>query len=298
MAVLPEPAPPALAAAIDAGGGVVVPKESAQALVWLGDDPARLGACLREAPQVTWVQLPWAGVEAYLPGMADGREWTCARGVYGPSVAEHALMLAMICLRGADRSARAGRWLPQPPVTLTGQDVLVVGGGSIAGELLKLLGPFGADVTVVRRDARAMPGATRVLPAGALDEALPAARVVVLAAALTPETRGLIGARRLRLMRADACLVNVARGELVVTDELVRALAAGELAAAGLDVTAPEPLPDGHPLWSLPNCFVTAHCADDLPYAMPAFAALVRENIACRAAGRPLRGSVDRELGY
>jgi phosphoglycerate dehydrogenase-like enzyme len=298
VAVLPEPAPDQLVDAIHAAGGRREAAGRADGLVWLGTDPAELAAGLARWPSVGWVQLSAVGVEGYLPLMADGRQWTCARGVHDVPAAEHALMLALACLRGATRSVRSRRWSPQPPVQLSGEQVLVVGGGSIATALLALLRPFDVRATVVRRRPVPMPGAVDVVPPRLLDEVLPHPLVMFLAAPLTRQTEGLMDRGRLRLMRPDACLVNVSRGPLVVTDDLVAALSSGRLAAAGLDVTDPEPLPPGHRLWDLPNCLITAHCGADLTRSMPAFVELVGRNVRRRLDGRPLLGLVDATAGY
>jgi phosphoglycerate dehydrogenase-like enzyme len=113
-----------------------------------------------------------------------------------------------------------------------------------------------------------------------------------------PETEGLIDRRRLDLVAEGACLVNVARGPHLVTDDLVAALRDGPLGSAGLDVTEPEPLPDGHPLWELPNAIVTPHTANTPEMAVPLLAARVTENVRRWAAGEPLVGPVDPAAGY
>jgi D-3-phosphoglycerate dehydrogenase len=131
-----------------------------------------------------------------------------------------------------------------------------------------------------------------------LDDELGSADVVVLALALTPATEGLIDARRLALMRPDAWLVNVARGGHVVTDDLVAALAAGTIGGAALDVTDPEPLPDGHPLWSEPRCLITPHVANTSAMLRPRLAERITDNVRRRLAGEPLLGVVDVDAGY
>jgi phosphoglycerate dehydrogenase-like enzyme len=161
-----------------------------------------------------------------------------------------------------------------------------------------MLGPFGSDVTVVRRSAVPLAGAARVLPPEELDEALTGALLVILALPLTSGTEGLIDRRRLGLLAEGACLVNVARGRHVVTDDLVAALRDGTLGSAGLDVTDPEPLPAGHPLWDLPNVIVTPHTANTEEMAEPLLSARVTENVRRWAAGEPLIGLVDPAAGY
>ncbi|HEY8525587.1 MAG TPA: D-isomer specific 2-hydroxyacid dehydrogenase family protein [Acidimicrobiales bacterium] len=290
-----------LADAVRAGGGEVVPPGEAGALVWTeAADPAALSALLDAHPGIRWVQLPWAGVEPYLDVIRRHAErvWTCGKGVYAEPVAEHALTLGLAGLRGLDRYARATTWTEPRGRNLLGARVAILGGGGITESLLRLLGPFGCDVTVVRSTPRPMAGATRVVGPDETDAALTGADLVVLALALTPETEGVIDRRRLGLLAPGACLVNVARGRHVVTDDLVAALRDGTLGSACLDVTDPEPLPDGHPLWTLPNALVTPHTANTPEMALPLLTARVRENVRRWAAGDPLLGPVDPAAGY
>ena len=301
IAVAPEGRRSFVVAAVEAGGAAVVEPHDAEALVWTDHaDPAGLGRLLDANPQLRWVQLPWAGVEPYVAVIrahAD-RLWTCGKGVYAAPVAEHALALALAGLRGLDRYARARTWGRPRGRNLAGAPVTIVGGGGIAESLLALLAPFACRVTVVRRTPRPMAGAERVVAHTDLDAALAGALVVVLALPLLPETEGLIDRRRLDLVAEGACLVNVARGPHVVTDDLVVALHDGPLGSAGLDVTDPEPLPDGHPLWELPNAIVTPHTANTPEMAVPLLAARVTENVRRWAAGEPLVGPVDPAAGY
>ena len=146
------------------------------------------------------MQLPYAGVEPFADVIArhDRLVWTCAKGVYAEPVAEHALMLLLAGLRGLGEYGRASTWSPPRGTNLLGAKVVIVGGGGITDSLLRLLGPFGADVTVVRRHPGSMGGANRVVDVDALDDALDGAVGVVLALALTPETAGIIARRRTR----------------------------------------------------------------------------------------------------
>jgi phosphoglycerate dehydrogenase-like enzyme len=299
VAVLPRAG--YLADAVTAGGGRVVDPADAAVLVWTDPaDDAGLAAVLDEHPHLRWVQLPWAGIEPHLEVVRAHAErtWTCGKGVYAEPVAEHALALGLAGLRGLDRYARAGRWTAPRGRNLLGARVTIVGGGGIAESLLRLLGPFGCEVTVVRRSAAPLAGAARVLPPEELDEAFTGALLVVLALPLTPGTDGLVDRRRLDLLAEGACLVNVARGRHVVTDDLMAALRDGTLGSAGLDVTDPEPLPAGHPLWDLPNAIVTPHTANTEEMAEPLLSARVTENVRRWAAGEPLIGLVDPAAGY
>jgi phosphoglycerate dehydrogenase-like enzyme len=152
--------------------------------------------------------------------------------------------------------------------------------------------------TVVRRHAAAMTGAVRTLQPDRLAEAVGPAAVVFVALALTPSTERIIDAAALAAMRPDAWLVNVARGRHVHTEALVAALREGSIGGAGLDVTDPEPLPDGHPLWTMPNCIITPHTADTWEMVERMLARRITENVARFAAGQPLIGLVDPEAGY
>jgi phosphoglycerate dehydrogenase-like enzyme len=289
-----------LEGAVEAGGGEVAAAGDAGALVWGHHaDPDGLATLLDDNPQLAWVQLPWAGVEPYVDVIrrfAD-RTWSCGKGVYAEPVAEHALALTLAGLRGIASYARATEWGTGSGRNLLGARVVILGGGGITESLLRMLGPFGCDVTVVRRHPDPLPGATVVGNDG-LDAALATADVVVLALALTPETTAILDARRLRLLPSHAWVVNVARGGHIVTDDLVQALAEGWIGGAALDVTDPEPLPAGHPLWSEPRCLLTPHTANTVEMAEPLLRARVAENVRRWIAGEPLIGLVDPAAGY
>ena len=301
IAVLPGGVRTFLADAVVAGGGVLSDPEDAVALVWTETAEAgELGGVLDDHAGLRWVQLQWAGVEPYVDVIrahAD-RTWTCGKGVYAEPVAEHALALALAGLRGLDHYARATTWTGQRGRNLLGARVTIVGGGGISESLLRLLGPFRCDVTVVRRRPRPMAGARSVVGDDRLDDALTGADVAVLALPLLPGTAGLIDRRRLELLATDACLVNVARGQHVVTADLVDALRDGTLGSAGLDVTDPEPLPDGHPLWTLPNAIVTPHTANTQEMAVPLLSERITDNVRRWIAGEQLVGPVDPAAGY
>ena len=293
------------AEAVAAGGGVVVPVEEAEALVWMDfADAGGLAAVLAQGPGIRWVQLPWAGVEAFhgLDLFGDGRQWTCGKGIYAEEVAELAHGMIVACLRGLPELARRTTWdrdYGQTAVPLHGRRVVILGGGGIAEALIRLLAPWRCPITVVRRHVGdAVPGADRVVGTERLAEVLPEADVLVLALALTPETRGIISADQLALVPEDAVLVNVARGGHVDSMALVEALAAGRLRGAGLDVTDPEPLPDGHPLWAEPRCILTPHTANTIAMAKPVLFARIQENVRRFAAGEPLIGPIDSAAGY
>jgi phosphoglycerate dehydrogenase-like enzyme len=288
-----------LADAIVAGGGHLVPLDQAEALVWsAARDVDGLSDALEANPDLRWVQLPFAGIENFVHLVDDGRVWTCAKGVYADPVAEMALALTLAGMRGFGSYARATSWTGPQGRNLIGANVAVLGGGGITDSFLRLLQPFDCHVTVVRNQVQDMQGADVVLEADRYTDAIASADLVVLALALTPETEGIIGASELELMGPNAWLVNVARGRHVVTDELVDALRGGVIAGAGLDVVDPEPLPEGHPLWTLPNCIITPHVGNTPDMAKPLLAERITTNVKRWAEEAELLGLVDPDAGY
>lgn len=301
IAVKPEGARDYIVEAVRDGGGQLTEVAKARALVWTdAEAPQELKDLLAEHAHIAWVQLPWAGVEPYADaGVFDEqRTWTSGKGVYAEPVAEHALALTLAGLRELPRFAQEVTWTSQAGISLIGGAVTIFGAGGITTELLRLLQPFDCTVTVVRRHPETMEGVDRVLAFDHRYEALKGADVVVLALALTPETTGVISRIEFELMEPHAWLVNVARGAHVVTEDLVVALREDVIGGAALDVTEPEPLPDGHPLWQLPNCLITPHTANTEDMAKPLLSARIAENVRRYAAGEELIGVVNPALGY
>ncbi|WP_419931556.1 D-isomer specific 2-hydroxyacid dehydrogenase family protein [Candidatus Poriferisodalis sp.] len=292
---------PVLAEAVVRGGGTVSTPDAASALVWAEPTQAHLiGELVDANPGIEWVQLPYAGIEPVVDIVTarPGLEWYCGKGVYAEPVAEHALMLALAGLRGMATYARASQWTAPEGRNLLGANVTVLGGGGITESLLRLLAPFDCEVTVLRNRPAPMAEASRVVGPEALADILPGTDVLVLALALTPETAGIIGAAELAALPDHAWVVNVARGGHIVTNDLVAALQTGQIGGAALDVTDPEPLPDGHPLWGLPNCLITPHIGNTPEMGLVLLADRVAANVARRVAGEALIGPVYLELGY
>ncbi|MFP5335719.1 MAG: NAD(P)-dependent oxidoreductase [Actinomycetes bacterium] len=291
-------APPELLQAVTEGGGQLVDAGAAQAFVWYGGSVEQLRDLLH--PGVHWVQLPAAGVERWVEaGVVDRqRTWTSAAGCYAPAVAEHALSLVLAAAKQLPELARATTWTRPAPRALSGATVGIVGAGGIGRELIRMLAPFGCRVLAVTRSGRSVPGATLTAAPDGLHDVLRESDYVVVAAPATAQTAALIGKRELELMKDDAWLVNVARGALVDTEALAAALAAGRIGGAALDVTDPEPLPDGHPLWSEPRALVTPHSANPPSVLLPALVGRVRDNVERFAAGQRLTGVVDLDRGY
>jgi len=288
-----------MADAIAAGGGHLVPPADAEALVWAAPrDPSALAALLEDNDHLAWVQLPFAGIENFVDLIDDERVWTCGKGVYSEPVAELALTLALAGLRNVGGYARSSDWQRPQGRNLIGANVTILGGGGIADSLLRLLRPFDCYVTVVRNRVTEMEGADDVLGPDRYVDALADADVVILALPLTPETEGMISRSELEQMPSHAWIVNVARGGHIVTDDLVWALQNGIIGGAALDVTDPEPLPAGHPLWSLPNCIITPHVGNTPEMAVPLLSERITTNVRRFAHGEPLVGPVHFDLGY
>ncbi|HAX04241.1 MAG TPA: hydroxyacid dehydrogenase [Acidimicrobiaceae bacterium] len=290
-----------LVEAVELGGGEVTSPNVAEALVWA--EPARadlLPPMLDDNPNIDWVQLPYAGIEPFLQMLRSrpNLTWTCGKGVYASPVAEHALAMALAGLRGLTSYAQVGSWSEPQGRNLFGANVTILGGGGITEHLIPLLKPFDCRITVVRNQLIPMQGVSEVLASRDLHSVLPSTDLLVLALALTPETSGIIGRTEFALLPDNAWVINVARGGHVVTEDLVEALKTGSIGGAALDVTDPEPLPDGHPLWSLENCLITPHIGNTPEMGLPLLAQRVTENVERRISGSELIGPVDVDLGY
>jgi phosphoglycerate dehydrogenase-like enzyme len=294
---------PAYLEAIESAGAKVVPMGAeVSALVWTDyANPQGLADTLEANPQLEWVQLPFAGVDAFNQIIQAKPVFTSAKRSYSEPVAEHALMLCMALGRILPERIRATSWGKKHADSLFDAEVLIVGGGGIAEQLVEMLLPFRSKITVVRKrpDSSFLPGFSgRIVGFEELDAELPKAQFVVLACALTDETRFLFNSDRFALMRADSYLVNISRGEIVDQDALLVALSSGQIAGAATDVTYPEPLPEGHPMWSEPRLIITPHTADTLPQVTRLFSERLRVNVNAWLSGQELTGVVDKELGY
>ncbi|GAA4108101.1 NAD(P)-dependent oxidoreductase [Enteractinococcus coprophilus] len=266
-------------------------------------DSAIIEDTLAANPKISWVQLPYAGVETFLPVARKYPHvtFTSAKGTYAPPVAEHALALTLALLRHLPERIRATSWGATFGSTLDGANVVIIGGGGIGEELVRLFSTWDTTITVVRRKSDPLDGADQTVTSEELNDVLPSADVVVIAAAATPETQHMFGREQFELMDDQAVLVNIARGSLVDTDALVTALAERKIRSAGLDVTDPEPLPDGHPLWEEPNCIITPHTADTPEMVIPLLDKRIVRNLEALAAGKTpdtLEGLVDVDAGY
>jgi phosphoglycerate dehydrogenase-like enzyme len=293
----PTDAPAWLRNAVLDGGGELTDISVAEALIW-PHSPGLESFLAAASPRLRWVSLPTAGIERWESVVDDRRMWTAAKGVYAEPVAEMAVALALSGLRQVGHYARIRKWSPPLGVNLQEGRVVILGGGGIAEAVVRLLHGFGTSTTVVRRRPTRMDLVDDVVAPDQLCESVVGATVLIVAAALTAETRQMVDQTVFSSMAPHAWLVNVARGPIVDTEALVAALVTRSIGGAALDVTDPEPLPDGHPLWDLDNCIITPHVGNTPEMHQPLLEAYVRENISRFTAGEPLIGVVDPSLGY
>jgi phosphoglycerate dehydrogenase-like enzyme len=262
--------------------------------VWV---PRSAGATLPETgffeslPRLQLVQLVSAGAERFVGRVPEGVVLCNARGAHTPSTAEWAVAATLAAQRGIPffvREQAAGRWSFSTHSSLVGARVLIVGAGDIGRTIGRMLAGFDVELTYVARTAREGVRSTDDLP-----QLLPHADVVILIVPVTQETVGMVDAAFLAAMPDGALLVNAARGKIVDTDALVAELSAGRLRAA-LDVTEPEPLPEGHPLWTVPGLLLTPHVGGAVPETDARATAAVVDQITRVLAGEPLANVVDR----
>ncbi|AZI59552.1 phosphoglycerate dehydrogenase [Nakamurella antarctica] len=249
---------------------------------------------LQRLPNLKLVQLLTAGAEVWTPHLPEGVVLCTARGAHGGATAEWAVGALIAVLQEFAQFARnqmTGRWDQHVTDRVEGKRVLVVGAGDLGEQVRRRLLPFGADVTMVARTARA--GIESIHNIASL---LPHHQAVIVVVPVTPETVGLVDADFLAAMPDGAVLVNAARGSVVKTDALLLELTAGRLFAA-LDVTDPEPLPVGHPLWGAPGVFITPHIGGSAPGALRRAAKVAEAQIRRYLAGEQLLNVVS-DKGY
>jgi phosphoglycerate dehydrogenase-like enzyme len=258
-------------------------------------------AVLRRSPELQWVHTHSAGADRpiYAELRARGVAVTTSSGANAQVVAQTALAGLLALARRFPQLMAAQReqcWAPlqagPPPRDLFGQTVVIVGWGPIARALQPVLTLLGLHVLVVRRSAGTAGPGVETLPFTQLQRVLPRADWLVLACPLNAETHGLIDAAALAALPRGACLINVARGEVVVQPALVEALLSGHLAGAFLDVFEREPLPADSPLWTLPGVIATPHSAGYSDSHAPRVAALFADNLQRWLQGQPLRHAI------
>ncbi len=279
---------------------------------------------LAAAGRLRWIQAPTASMEHYLFAelVQHPVVVTNMRGIYGDVIAEHVLGMLLALVRNLHIYARqqtTGRWEPEggeneradfvtgPGVTsaidrahgtLAGGTLGIVGLGQIGSELAQRAMALGMRVVAVDPDTQPRGGVTALFPPEQLEQLLRQSDFVVIAAPHTPQTERWIGRRQLQAMKPTAWLINVGRGAILVLDDLVEALRAGELAGAGLDVCETEPLPSTHPLWRMPNVLITPHVAAQSTRIAERHLAVFLDNLRRFVAGHPLRNVVDKHRWY
>ncbi len=261
----------------------------------------------RRAPKLKWVQVMSAGVDRFLKDEEFRRSrviLTNVSGIHAVPIGEFVMGLMLMFAKGAPlcfQMKQRREWRQFVPSVLRSRTVGIVGLGSIGGEVARLSKAFGMRVVAVRRSVPRSGGARYVdvlLPPERLRQLLSESDFVVLALPLTPETRGLIGEAELRSMRPTAYLINIARGEIVDEEALVRALEEGWIAGAGLDVFATEPLPPDSRLWELPNVVFSPHIAGGMEDYIQRATEVFCENLKRYLSGRRLLNVVDKRKGY
>jgi phosphoglycerate dehydrogenase-like enzyme len=245
-------------------------------------------------PRLKTIQILSAGADHILPYVPAGITLCNARGAHTPATAEWTAGVIIASIRNFPRFAAgqlAGHWDPAVSDPVAGKRVLIVGYGSIGEAVERRLAGWEVTIDRVARHAR-----DGVSPIDELPQMLPSADVVVILVPVTDETRQLVNAEFLKTMKDGALLVNAARGVIVDTDALLAELAGGRLRAA-LDVTDPEPLPDGHPLWSAPGLLLTPHVGGAVRASRERAYRVVADQLARLAAGQPLLNVIGAE-GY
>ncbi len=262
---------------------------------------------LHAANRLRWVQAGVSGVERMLAIGLRERDvlFTNARGAHGVPMAEFILAMMLAFATGLHTLIRAQgeRKRVFDPVIgrkfeLEGQRLCVLGAGDIGGTTARKARALGMRVTVVRRSGANFPDADETRTLDHLPEVLPNADHVALCLPMTDATVGIIGEPELRAMKPTAYIYNVGRGRSIDPDALLRALREGWIAGAGLDVTAPEPLPPDSPLWEMPNVILGQHTSGSSPYNADRITSIFIENLGRYLRGEPLINVVDKAMGY
>jgi phosphoglycerate dehydrogenase-like enzyme len=271
---------------------------------WAG--PKRLVGALRRAPGVRWIHARSAGLDRVLVPevVAHPAVVTNGRGAFSPALAEFvvaALLFFAKDLRRLVAQQEAAAWEPFDMERLEGRTVGIVGYGDIGRAVASRLRPLGTTILALRRRPEL------AADDGLVGETLPAERLldlaarsddVVVAMPLTPETHGFVGRAAIAAMKSTAVLVNVGRGPVVDERALVEALEGRRIRGAALDVFETEPLPEGSPLWRLPNVLLSPHCADHVPGWVDEAMRVFLLQLEGFRRGEPLRDVVDKDRGY
>ena len=293
----------------------IVPVTDKNVMQEIGDADAFIGTIspeqMRAGKKLQWVQVMSAGVEGvlHLSGSNELRDrniiLTNNQIVQGPEIADHAMALLLMLTRHLYRfhdDMKQEQWQPPRPypgVELNGRTAVIIGLGGIGTQIAFRAWAHGMNVIGVDpEDIPYMPVISRVVKPDRLDEVLPEADVVFISAPHTPMSHKMMGARQFELMKKNSYFVAVSRGGIYDMNALVKGLETKRLAGAGVDVTDPEPLPKGHPLWKFENAIITPHIAGRSDKDRARMIGTVKENIARFVEGKPLINVVDKQKGY
>lgn len=266
---------------------------------------------VRAGKKLKWVQIMSAGVENVLfkSGTNDLRDsaivLTNNKIVQGPEIADHAMAMLLMQSRRLNiyfRNQMDERWVPSRPypgIELRGKNAVVVGMGGIGNQIATRAWACGMSVVGVDPEEKPFSAfVVKVVKPDQIDEVIPDADVVFISAPDTPMSHKMFGAKEFDLMKQHSYFIAVSRGGLYDMDGLVKALDSKRLDGAGVDVTDPEPLPKGHPLWKFPNVIITPHLAGRSDHDEERMVGTVKENIRRFADGKPLINVVDKQKGY
>jgi phosphoglycerate dehydrogenase-like enzyme len=293
----------------------VVPVNAQNVMQEIGDADAFIGSIkpeqVRAGKNLKWVAVMSAGVENVLmkSGTNDLRDsnitLTNNKVVQGPEIADHALAMLLMQTRRLNlyfRNQMDSKWespRPYPGIELRGKNAVVIGIGGIGMQIAQRAWAFGMNVVGVDPEDRPFsPFLTRMVKPDQIDEVIPDADVVFISAPDTPKSHKMMGKKQFELMKKHSYFIAVSRGGIYDMDGLVKALDSKVLDGAGVDVTDPEPLPPGHPLWKFNNVIITPHIAGRSDQDNARMIGTIKENIQRFADGRPLVNVVDKVKGY
>lgn len=268
--------------------------------------PRLLSVALPLAKNATWVHSLWTGVDNVLSPevIASDVPLTNGRGVFRVSLAEWtigAMLHFAYNMRRMIRQQEAGVWEPFTTEDLNGKTFGIVGYGEIGRAAAERAAAFGMQILAIRRRSRLLHGdslVSQAFPLSQIDTLMAESDYILVATPLTPETKGLVGAAQIAAMKPTGVIVNVGRGAVIDEDALARALEAGSIKGAALDVFSVEPLPAGHPFYRLPNVLLSPHTADHVQDFVHLAVECFLDNLRRFRAGEPLTNIVDKHAGY
>jgi phosphoglycerate dehydrogenase-like enzyme len=263
----------------------------------------RVEPVFRAAPRLAWIHCLMAGVDAMLfPALVESEvPLTNAKGAYSRSLAEWVMGAVLFFakdLRRLVRSQERGVWDAFDPEWIYRKTMGIIGYGDIGRAVAERARAFGMNVLAVRRRPASDPLCDEVVGPDRQRDVMARSDYVVVTLPLTPETRGAVGAEQIAALKRDAVFINIGRGPAVAEAPLIEALQNGRLRGAALDVFEQEPLPPGHPFYSLPNVLLSPHTADRTPGWREDSMRLFLDNLGRFRRGEPLANVVDKRLGY